>query len=432
MFWANADKILGMNARNLIYIRENNPRWAVRLADDKLATKKLLKKNKIPVMPMLAMFESFSDVEDFDFEQLPNSFVIKPNKGFGGEGIWVIKNRARGGWRRTDGGWVDAEGMRNHIYNIFDGNFSLGNVEDIAYIEARVKNHKIFKKLTYGGGLPDIRVIIYNMVPVMAMLRLPTRESGGKANLHQGGIGVGVEIATGITTKAIWHDRLIKRYPESDQKLHGIKIPYWKEILEMSALCQKVSGLGYAGVDIVLDADRGPLVLEVNARPGLGIQNANMLPLRSRLRRVEGLKVSDPVKAVRIGRELFGGELSLSIEKDYGKPVVKSVEEIVVIGKKKKKVRIMAKVDTGAYRTSLDKSIAEKLDLGRPIRKKIVKSALGEEERDIYEVGMIVSKKKFKTEIFLADRANLKYDAIIGRRDLKNFLVDPSVKKIRT
>lgn len=422
---------MGMNARNLIYIRENNPRSAVRLADDKLATKKLLKKNKIPVMPMLALFDDFADVEEFEWETLPSSFVVKPNKGFGGEGIWVIKNKARGGWRRTDGVLVDRETIKNHIYNIFDGNYSLGNVEDVAYIEARVTNHTIFKKLTYGGGLPDIRVIVYNMVPVMAMLRLPTRQSGGKANLHQGGIGVGVEIATGITTKAMWHDRLIKRYPETGQKLHGIKIPFWKDILEMASFCQKISGLGYLGVDIVLDANRGPLVLEINARPGLGIQNANMLPLRSRLRRVDGLKVSDPVKAVRIGRELFGSELSLSIEKDYGKPVVKSVEEIVVIGHKKKKVRILAKVDTGAYRTSLDKSIADKLDLGKPIRKKLVKSALGEEERDIYEVGMIVSKKKFRTEVFLADRANLKYDAIIGRRDLKNFLIDPSVKKLR-
>jgi alpha-L-glutamate ligase-like protein len=431
MFFFNTEKILGMNARNLLYIREHNSRAAIRLADDKLASKKLLKKNKIPVMPMLALFDSFQDIEEFDFEQLPSSFVLKPNKGFGGEGIWVIKNKARGGWRRTDGSIVNVEMMKDHLYNIFDGNYSLGNVEDVAYIEERVKNHNCFKKLTYGGGLPDIRVIVYNMIPVMAMLRLPTRESGGKANLHQGGIGVGVEIASGVTTKAIWHDNEIKRYPETNLKLHGIRVPFWKEILEMSATCQQISGLGYIGVDIVLDAKRGPLVLELNARPGLGIQNANKVGLRSRLRRVEGLKLKNPVKAVRIARELFGGELSIEIEKEYDKPVVHSKEEIVLMGKRNKKVRLVAKVDTGAYRTSIDHSVAEKLNLGKPIGKKIVKSALGQEERDIYEVTMILSRKKVKTEVFLSDRAHMKYDAIIGRRDLKNFLVDPSIMKVK-
>ncbi|HPH78786.1 MAG TPA: sugar-transfer associated ATP-grasp domain-containing protein, partial [bacterium] len=135
MFFWNTEKILGMNARNLLYIREHNPRSAVRLADDKLASKKVLKKNKIPVMPMLALFDSFQDIEEFDFESLPSSFVIKPNKGFGGEGIWVVKNKARGGWRLTGGEVVNVEMIRNHLYNIFDGNYSLGNVEDVAYIE---------------------------------------------------------------------------------------------------------------------------------------------------------------------------------------------------------------------------------------------------------------------------------------------------------
>jgi len=43
-------------------------------------------------------------------------------------------------------------------------------------------------------GLPDIRVIAYNMVPVMAMMRIPTKESGGKANIHGGACAVGIDI----------------------------------------------------------------------------------------------------------------------------------------------------------------------------------------------------------------------------------------------
>lgn len=400
------------------------------MADDKLATKAILKKNKIPTMPTLATFEVFSDLEEFDWTSLPSTFVIKPTQGFGGEGIWVIIGLTKKGWKRSDGVVVGANEVKEHIYNIFDGNYSLGNVPDVAYIEEKVKLHSRFKNLSAGGGIPDIRVIVYNMVPVMAMLRLPTIESGGKANLHQGGVGVGIEVASGITTKAVWHGKAIAKYPGSKEKLHGIKIPYWREVLEMASRCQKVTKIGYLGVDIVLDAKRGPLVLELNARPGLEIQNANRLPLLARLRRVEGLKVSDPEKAVRIARELFGEEIGLEIEKDYGKPVLKAVEEVVLI-KGSKKIRIAAKVDTGAYRTSICQSLADQLRIGKPIKKKYVQSSLGGEWREIYEVEMIMSGRKFKTQVFVADRESLRYDAIIGRRDLKNFLVDPSVQKYK-
>jgi glutathione synthase/RimK-type ligase-like ATP-grasp enzyme len=44
-----------------------------------------------------------------------------------------------------------------------------------------------------------------------------------------------------------------------------------------------MTGLGYLGVDMVIDRERGPLLLELNARPGLQIQVANQAGLRSRL-----------------------------------------------------------------------------------------------------------------------------------------------------
>lgn len=429
MFFGEVNKILGMNARNLLYIRPSNPRSAVRLADDKLATKKVLRKNKIPTSSILAIFDDFSDLDEFDWTSLPSSFVIKPNQGFGGEGIWVIKGRTKNGWRRSDGTEVSIYDIKDHVLNIFDGNYSLGNVADIGYIERKVKLHKKFKKLTSGGGIPDIRVICYNMVPVMSMLRLPTPESSGKANLHQGAIGVGVEIASGITTKAVWRGNNIRYYPDTHKKLHGIRIPYWREVLEMSSKCQKACGLGYAGIDIVLDEKEGPLVLEVNARPGLEIQNANRMPLKSRLDRVEGLHVSDPIKAVRLARELFGEEIGLEIEKDFGKPVIRSVEEVLLIGKGKKKLRAVAKIDTGAYRTSIGENIAEKLIMEKPLRKKYVKSAFGGEWRNVYDLIMVLQGKRVKTQVFVADRAHMKYDMIIGRRDLKSFLIEPSVRR---
>jgi glutathione synthase/RimK-type ligase-like ATP-grasp enzyme len=67
----------------------------------------------------------------------------------------------------------------------------------------------------------------------------------------------------------------------------GFEIPHWRRILNMSAACYEAVGLGYLGVDVVLDRDRGPLILELNARPGLNIQIANRKGLRRRMQRVE-------------------------------------------------------------------------------------------------------------------------------------------------
>jgi len=47
----------------------------------------------------------------------------------------------------------------------------------------------------------------------MAMLRLPTKESGGKANLQQGAIGLGIDMASGVTTSAVQgRINLLKKY----------------------------------------------------------------------------------------------------------------------------------------------------------------------------------------------------------------------------
>lgn len=66
-----------------------------------------------------------------------------------------------------------------------------------------------------------------------------------------------------------------------------MEIPKWDTLLEIAARCYELIGLGYIGVDIVLDKDKGPLILELNARPGLSIQIANRSGLLPRLKLVE-------------------------------------------------------------------------------------------------------------------------------------------------
>ncbi|MBU0498794.1 MAG: hypothetical protein KJ558_08825 [Gammaproteobacteria bacterium] len=75
--------------------------------------------------------------------------------------------------------------------------------------------------------------------------------------------------------------------PDTGYPLRGLRLPHWDLFLELAAQCYEFTRLGYLGVDFVLDRDRGPLLLEINARPGLSIQIANQEGLLKRLQLVE-------------------------------------------------------------------------------------------------------------------------------------------------
>lgn len=106
----------------------------------------------------------------------------------------VIADRFEGRYKTVSGKIVSHEEIEHHISSILSGLYSLGGHRDRVLIEYRVTPDQIFKSISY-EGVPDIRIIVLMGYPVMAMLRLPTRQSGGKANLHQGAIGVGVDLA---------------------------------------------------------------------------------------------------------------------------------------------------------------------------------------------------------------------------------------------
>jgi len=114
------------------------------------------------------------------------------------------------------------------------------------------------------------------------MLRLPSVESEGKANLHLGAYGAGIDLAKGVVTYLTHRGKIIKEIPEIGS-VKGLKIPYWDDILRIACQSQLASNLGYMGADIAIDKFLGPVLLEINARAGIGIQLANLSPLRKRL-----------------------------------------------------------------------------------------------------------------------------------------------------
>ena len=380
---AKTSSILGLNARNRLFLSLNK-KFGRRIADSKLLTKKILGKYGLPTPKLYAVFTNPGEVFDFPWETLPDNFVLKPSSGFGGEGIVIVKKKAKwaGEWYLMDGSIINIGELRLRSLDILAGQYSLHNLPDKAFVEERIKIAKIFRKYAF-QGTPDVRVIVFNKVPVMAMLRLPTAQSKGKANLHQGAIGVGIDLATGITTYGVVNGQWIKYIPGTKIKVNGLKLPFWDNILTLAIKTQEViPKLGYLGVDIVIDEDRGPMVLELNARPGLEIQNANLAPLKKRLERVEGLEVRDAEHGVKIAKTLFAERFADRVMAEEGIKIVSVWEMVKIISADKKKVEIKAKVDTGAWRTSIDKDLAKQLGLLRPeniLWTKVYKSSFGKE-----------------------------------------------------
>jgi alpha-L-glutamate ligase-like protein len=299
--------VLGINSRNADYILPSNPRRYYPLVDNKLRTKRLAEQADISVPPLYAVVEIQQQVKTLATLLSPyDEFVIKPSRGSGGNGILVIDKQDRGVYRQVNGNRLSIHDLQHHVSNILAGMYSLGGQSDKAMIEYRVRFDPVFSAITY-QGVPDIRVIVYRGVPVMAMLRLPTRRSLGKANLHQGAVGVGLDLLTGTTTFAASDNSGIDRHPDTEQILSGLAIPHWNRLSLTAARCCELTGLGYIGADFVLDSDKGPLMLELNARPGLNIQIANRAGLKSRLETIDSLQhlPLDAEECVRLSTKLF-------------------------------------------------------------------------------------------------------------------------------
>ena len=325
--------------------------------------------------------------------------------------------------------------------DILAGRYSMDDVSDIAYIEERVRVHPVFEKYSY-HGTPDIRVIVFNRIPIMSYVRLPTEESGGRANLFQGAAAVGIDIATGVTTYGVHHAKPTEFFPDTRRKLANIQIPQWAEILETAIVASETIGLGYMASDIVLQpiveinvtkqknkADKEeivavPMVLEVNAQPGLKIQIANRAGLRERLMRVKGLKIVSPRHGIRVAQALFADPKL--VERGIGKKSIGRYEEIEIVGLNGEREKLTAKIDTGADISSLDIKVAEALGLmneDNVLYESSFYNSLGNKKRKVVGITYYLSGRKVKSRVSISDRSRMSKKMLIGWRDLGGFVV---------
>lgn len=400
--------ILGLNARNILYIKKFNDKKAIRLADNKIKTKEFLQSRSIPVGTTFANISSKEQLDAFDFSKIPSdSFVIKPNKGSQGKGIQIVSKVEGVGDEgqpnvefRIQGDLYTETAMRYMMWDILDGKYSItGNSDTILIEEKLIPNRDFAKYCDY--GLADIRVIVFNLVPVAAMLRLPTQESGGKANLARGGIGLGLNVATGTVEKLLRNKKVYQNeFPEGYEELQGDRLPYWDLILQYSSKIQFYTNLGYLALDWVITTD-GPKLLEMNARAGLEVQNANILPLRRRLEQVSNLTITDPEKGVEIAKTLFDNDTQGISQQNK-----LYLREMAVVPAVAGDVEVELRVNLNQSNNTIAPDLAKKLR--QPVQ--------------ITVPGRGVSIKGVRYETDAALKPN---ELVLGRTSIQGYYIDP-------
>lgn len=417
----NPSDVLGMNARNQLYVPLNSP-FSKSICHSKYATKVLLLNEGISTPGVYGILTSIEDVNDFNWPNLEKDFVIKPTNGHAGKGVVAFLKKEGDKWIDVVGNEWDQEDLKIHCFDILEGQYSSHGSSPKVIVEERIIPHSTLMQYSY-KGTPDLRVVVFNSVPVMAYLRLPTEESEGRANQSQGALGVGVDIGTGLTTYAAAHKTQLIRYlPGTNIELRDIQIPFWKKTLLTAVKAAKAAKLVYGGIDLFLHQEKGPMVVELNYRPGLSIQVANQAGLRKRLEKVADINVLNPEHGVRIAQALFAENYFETDEER--RPIITHKEKAVIFGDNNAQVETEILIKTGRYRSAIASELARELGLIDLEDLLWYQQESGEGKVPVVEVDFELKEQKVDTEMIVSKKLDRsKYKVEIGRKDLINFLV---------
>ncbi len=325
--------ILGINKRNLAYIKKLNPQKHIRLADNKYKMKLFLEQRWIPVPKTYKYITDRKELLSLDFGSLPsNVFVAKPNKWSKGKWIFILKRLDTFISETSDSrltrisSWIDDYfykdiptypygyeykwsvlsdmWLKKKLVPILEWNYTLANRLDTILIEEKILPGWWFEQFCE-YGLADIRIIVCNLVPVAAMLRMPTKESWWVANIAQWGMALGIDIATGQIRTLATRDKIYyDTFPDEYKHFYKYVIPFWDDVLLHSANIQYFINMWYVWLDWVITAD-GPKLLEVNGKAWLEIQNIAGIPLQKILYKISDLDITTPQKWIEVARSLF-------------------------------------------------------------------------------------------------------------------------------
>ncbi len=108
------------------------------------------------------------------------------------------------------------------------------------------------------------------------------------------------------------------------------------------------------------------------------------------------------------------------------KTIVGLTADIKLLGSKCTKT-VVARVDTGAEKSSVDLKLAAEVGLGTLVKTTIIKSAHGSTHRPVIRGRVMFAGKRMNAYFTVADRGHMKYRVLVGQNMLKKgFLIDPS------
>ncbi|MCB9025930.1 MAG: alpha-L-glutamate ligase-like protein [Bdellovibrionaceae bacterium] len=291
--------ILTNNYRISQLIQKYNRREDYPIVDNKILTAKKSLEQGVPVPENILFIESHGQLKKKlqNLSLLESSFVVKPAEGSQGGGILIVdsitsdEDFSKAIFHTSRLGSLKLNEFKHYLSGILSGLYSLKGHKDFILVQEKISNINEFIAVT-NSGIPDIRVIVLLGFPIMAMIRFPTLLSGGRGNLHLGAVGGGINLRTGQIFHSVQNNRTVHSHPDTHTKLIGLQMPLWNEVLNLAARSSEIARIGYLGVDIVIDKNKGALLLEMNARPGLSIQLANQKGLRGIINKV--LKEAPP------------------------------------------------------------------------------------------------------------------------------------------
>ena len=400
--WKNS--ILGLNYRNL-KLQVFNKKDAVNFANNKLKTKHFFSVRGIPVPKLMGIFKDREDVNKFDFANLNKDFVIKPNQGSEGKGIIPFKERKGDKFITVSNKEYTINELKNHIINITQGIYNNG-YKDIAFFEQRIKNSPELNKITY-KGLPDVRVFCYNQIPIMAMLRVPTKESEGRANLAENAMAIGINLSNGEPNYYYYKGKISKKDPINKNPIK--KIPNFIRVLQVAVKCAQLSKLKLVGCDIAFNEKNEPCLIEINARPGLKIQLANKDSLKERINKIKDLKPKSINESIEIAMSIFGDSYK---KLEFEKEKVIGLEEKIKIFNDQKIFIADCNIKLSNDQNFIDESLLKKMKV---------------EDKKNYTF-KISLKDETQNLVFYKSKLH-DYDILLGKNAVQNFLIDP--KKIK-
>lgn len=416
--------ILGMNGR--YRYTKMNPASARSYGFSKLKTKQLLFENKIPTAEIYHIFTNLSDLEAISWENIPCPFVVKPASGSAGKGILIIEEKLENQlvWLTNEKVRMTDDDLQLHVSNILDGEFSTWGSDHQAIVEERIPVHPVLARYSY-RGTPDVRVIVFNSIPVMAEMRLPTKESHGTANLDKGALGLGIDIGTGITTYGIkGKGEQITKFPGKKKKVNGLRVPEWDKVLLTATKAANAAGYVFMGADLFIHPEKGPMIVELNGFPGLSIQLANRAGLKRRMERVEGLDVRDEEHGVKIAQALFVESFADELKAKEGLTVISTHPQISVFDDHNKAHTAKALVNTSRFRSAISSQLADELKLVDIDDLLWQQHEVSEGRVPVVNIKFKIKGRKIETAMVVSKRLNKKANKVeIGRKDLDGFLI---------